>query len=86
MNYNETRRTETIRCNRSSLNMAMKLARWSNADLARMAGVAKGTVGNLRSGARTTCNVETAVKIEKALRVDAGDIFVRHVLIVDPAA
>ena len=44
-------------------------------DLARAAGVSKGTVGNLASGARTTANPETAAKIAKALNVDTDDMF-----------
>lgn len=79
-------RRDVIRCNTKALDMAMRLGRWTNVDLARVTKLSTGTIGNLRGGARTTCNVETAVAIEKALRLKAGDIFVREVLIVDSAA
>ena len=63
-----TTRRDVIRCNARTLDILMKHGRWTNADLARIARVAKGTVGNLRSGARKTCNIDTAVAIENALR------------------
>ena len=81
-----TQRRDVIRCNTKALDMAMRLGRWNNVDLARITKLSTGTIGNLRGGGRTTCNVETAAAIEKALRVDPGDIFTREVLIVDPAA
>lgn len=64
-----------IRCNTAALDAEIRLARWTNNDLARAAGVSSGTVGNLRSGARTTTTSVTAAAIEKALRVDPGAIF-----------
>lgn len=79
-------RRDVIRCNTKALDIAMRLGQWTNANLARITGLSTGTIGNLRGGARTTCNVETAVAIEKALRLKPGDIFVREVLIADPAA
>lgn len=81
-----SQRRDVIRCNTKALDMAIRLGRWTNADLARVTKLSTGTIGNLRGGARTTCNVETAVAIEKALRLKPGDIFVREVLIADPAA
>lgn len=81
-----TTRRDVIRCNARTLDILMKHGRWTNADLARIARVAKGTVGNLRSGARKTCNIDTAVAIENALRIEPGDVFVREVLIADSAA
>ena len=64
-----------IRCNTAALDTEIRLARWTNKDLARAADVASGTVGNLRSGARTTTTQRTATAIEKALRVSPGAIF-----------
>lgn len=75
MNYSETRRRFAATVDSRSLRMALKFHRWSYADLARAAGVSKGTVGNLASGARTTANPETAAKIAKALNVDTDDLF-----------
>lgn len=86
MTTTQSQRRDVIRCNTRALDMAMRLGRWTNATLARVTGLSTGTVGNLRGGARTTCNVETAVSIEKALQLKPGDIFVREVLIADPAA
>ena len=65
----------TVRCNTSALDAQIRLARWSNSDLARAAGVSKGTIGHLRSGSRDTTTSVTATAIEKALRVDPGAIF-----------
>lgn len=75
MNYTETRRRFAAHVDARSLRMALKFHRWSYSDLARAAGVSKGTVGNLASGARTTANPETAAKIAKALNVDTDDLF-----------
>lgn len=75
MNYSETRRRFAAHVDSRSLRMALKFHRWSYSDLARAAGVSKGTVGNLASGARSTANPETAAKIAKALNVDTDDLF-----------
>ena len=72
---------QIIRCNTAALDTEITLSRWSNSDLARAAGLAKGTVGSLRSGDRTTASKRTATAIEKALRVSPGAIFR-----ADPAA
>lgn len=81
MNYSQTRRRFVANVDARALRMALKFHRWSYADLARAAGVSKGTVGNLAGGARTTANPETAAKIAKALNVDTGDLFVLEPLI-----
>lgn len=84
MNYDETRRRFVAKVDGRALRMAIKFHRWSYADTARAAGVSKGTVGNLASGARTTANPETAAKLAKALNVDTTDIFTLEPLNVDP--
>lgn len=86
MASNTSQRRDVIRCNTKALDIAMRLGQWTNVNLSRITGLSTGTIGNLRGGARTTCNVETAVAIEKALRLKPGDIFVREVLITDSAA
>lgn len=83
MNYNDTRRRFIARVDARALRMALKFHRWSYADLARAAGISKGTVGNLASGARTTANPETAAAIAKALNVDTDDLFMLEPLHVD---
>lgn len=70
--------TATIHCNTEALNAEMTLYRWTNQQLALHAGVSKATVGLLRSGHRTTTSPATAAAIEKALRVNAGDVFRRE--------
>lgn len=75
MTYDETRRRFAATVDPRALRMALKFHRWSYSDLARAAGVSKGTVGNLASGTRTSANPETAAKIAKALNVDTEDLF-----------
>lgn len=86
MTYNETRRRFTAEVNTSALKMAMQFNRMSNAEVAKYSGVSKGTISNLTSGARKNVNPETAAKIEKGLRVDAGSIFSLKVLNADSTA
>lgn len=81
MNYSQTRRRFAAHVDARALRMALKFHRWSYADLARAAGVSKGTIGNLAGGTRTTANPETAAKIAKALNIDTGDLFVLEPLI-----
>ena len=50
----------------------------SRADLARKARVGKSTIVGLTSGARTTCKVETAKRIAKALRKPPAELFTVH--------
>ena len=73
--YQDTARGFTARPQKQQIRLAMKFNRWTNAELARRAGISPGTVGNVL-GARATCNPETAAKIAKALNVDTADLFV----------
>lgn len=86
MTYQDTSRRFAAHVDSRSLRMALKFHRWSYADLARAAGVSKGTVGNLASGTRSTATPETAAKIAKALNVDTKDIFVLEPLTVASAS
>lgn len=63
------------RANSAALNQAMGFYRWSYADLARIAGVSKSTIGNLAKGTRATTTTETAAKIAKALNTDTKHLF-----------
>lgn len=74
MTYEETRRRFNATVNRPALKMALKFHRVSYAELARVAGVSKGTVGNLMSR-RTTCTPENAAKIAHALHCQTQDLF-----------
>lgn len=77
MNYNETRRTLTARPKVSAIEMAMGFNNIkTKAELARAAGISKGTAGNLLNGKRATFNPETAAKIAKGLRVPTDALFV----------
>lgn len=75
MRYEDTRRTLTARPNVSAILMAMKFRGMTKADLARRAGVSKGTVGNVLNGNRQTFNPETAHKLATALELPADDLF-----------
>lgn len=75
MTYEETQRRFHVVANRQALRMLIKYNRLSYRDVARRAGVAHGTVGDLVSGRRRTCNPETAEKIERALGADPNTIF-----------
>ncbi|MBM7796855.1 helix-turn-helix transcriptional regulator [Pseudoglutamicibacter cumminsii] len=72
--YQDTARGFTARPQKQQIRLAMKFNRWTNAELARRAGISPGTVGNVL-GARATCNPETAAKIADALNVDTTDLF-----------
>lgn len=47
-------------------------------ELARRSGVTHTTINNYLDGASKTCNASTAKKIEKALAVPKGSIFVHE--------
>ena len=66
-----------VEVNRPALRMAMTMNLLSNQRLATLAGVSKGTVGNILTS-RNTCSEETAVKIAKALKLKPKDLFVMH--------
>lgn len=68
------------RVNSAALNQAMGFYRWSYADLARIAGVSKGTIGNLASGTRKHTTPATAAKIAKALNTDTKHLFMLEAL------
>lgn len=74
MNYNETRQRYVAHVDARSLRTALEFHRWSYSDLARAAGVSKGTVGNLARGTRTTTTPKTIAKIAKALNVKTSSI------------
>lgn len=77
MNYEDSRRTLTARPNVHAIKMAMKFRNnMSKADLARLSGLSKGTVGNVLNGTRKTFNPETATAIADALGVSSDDLFV----------
>lgn len=80
MTYEESRRRFTAEVNVPALNMALQFNRLSNSAAAIRSDVSKGTIGNLRSGARKTVNPDTAAKIEKGLGVEPGSIFSLKVL------
>lgn len=81
MNYNETRRTLTARPKPGAIEMAMRFNNISTkAELARAAGVSKGTAGNLLNATRDTFNPETAAKIAKGLRVPTDTLFTLEAL------
>jgi hypothetical protein len=52
------------------------------ATLASKTGMTRSAVGHLRSGFRTYCAPDNARKIEKALNVPPGSLFVPHVITV----
>jgi hypothetical protein len=51
--------------------------------LSKEAGMARSAVGHLRSGHRTYCSPENARRIEKALKVPPGSLFVPKVISVN---
>ena len=72
--HQDTARGFTARPNKQQIRLAMQFNRWTNAELARRAGISPGTVGNVL-GARGTCNPETAAKIADALNVETTHLF-----------
>lgn len=62
-----------------SLVKLMEHHNYSIQALADRIGVSKATVAHLRSGARTTTSPETAKKIEKALGLAVGSLFLPKV-------
>jgi transcriptional regulator with XRE-family HTH domain len=67
------------------LRAAVAFSGMSHAEIALKAGVSKGQVGNLVSGARTQCKADTAAKLCKALNLKAvkmapKDLFEVHVI------
>lgn len=81
MNYNETRRTLTARPKPGAIEMAMRFNNIeTKAQLARVAGISKGTAGNLLNETRATFNPETAAKIAKGLRVPTDTLFTLEAL------
>lgn len=54
----------------------MKSRSFSTARLARYAGCHRSFIGHLMTGARTTCSPQLAFRIEEALGVPGGIIFV----------
>ena len=64
-----------VRVNRANLKFAYRMRGIdSYQQLATLAGVSKGTIGNLMTK-RDTCNPETAAAIAKALNVKPDEIF-----------
>lgn len=83
MNYEDSRRTLTARPNVYAIKMAMKFRNnMSKAELARLSGLSKGTVGNVLNGNRKTFNPETATAFATALGVSSDDLFTLEALTV----
>jgi len=63
---------------RQALDQYMKYRGETNRSLAEKCGpnVQRGIISHLRSGARTSCNGNTAHTIERALEVPSGLLFV----------
>lgn len=53
----------------------LELARLSERELARRAGLSHSTVNHLCTGRRDTCSRYSACAIERALDVDEGKLF-----------
>jgi len=62
--------------NRQVLVECLELARLSERELARRAGLSHSTVNHLCAGRRTTCSRASAAAIERALEQDEGKLFV----------
>lgn len=58
------------------LTAAMRLARFTNRDLAAAANIGYGVVANLRAGRRTTCTKVVADRIAKAVSLPTERLFV----------
>lgn len=54
----------------------MRFRKTSVRDLARRSGVHRATIGHLRSGARSTCSLENALRIAAALDTDPNTLFI----------
>jgi transcriptional regulator with XRE-family HTH domain len=61
---------------REVLIRCLALARLSERELARRAGLSHSTVNHLCSGRRDTCSRRSAGAIEQALHLDKGKLFV----------
>lgn len=75
-----TGRAFTARVNPGALKMALAFHNLSLRDAERRTGASRSIIGHLASGARKTCNPETAAKIEKGLGVPSGSIFLLEAL------
>lgn len=72
---NDLNRRPEVRVNRTNLKFAYKMRGFTSyQQLATLAGVSKGTIGNLMTK-RNTCNPETAAAIAKALGVAPDELF-----------
>lgn len=60
---------------RRALNEYANFHNLSGRQLAKKAGLGPAIVGHLMSGRRTTCNLETATKLEEALGCPPGFLF-----------
>jgi len=61
---------------RAVLVACLELARLSERELARRAGLSHSTVNHLCSGRRASCSRASAAAIERALDVEQGKLFV----------
>ncbi|MBF6333373.1 helix-turn-helix domain-containing protein [Nocardia transvalensis] len=61
---------------RTALRDVMQARQMSVRTLAHRAGCGKSMIGLLRSGARTSCSADLAVRITTALSMPADDVFI----------
>jgi transcriptional regulator with XRE-family HTH domain len=62
--------------NRQVLLACLELARLSERELARRAGISHSTINHLCTGRRNSCSRASATAIERALEVEEGKLFV----------
>ena len=72
--------------NPNSLKAARLQQHYTMQDLANLARCSKAMIGHLETGYKKSCTPELAVRIEKALRVAPGALFVARVSTVHRAA
>jgi transcriptional regulator with XRE-family HTH domain len=60
---------------REALIQCLEIARVSERELARRAGLGHATVNHLITGRRRTCSLATARAIERALEIGEGTLF-----------
>jgi transcriptional regulator with XRE-family HTH domain len=61
---------------RASLEQAMKRRDVNGSELAKLAGTTRATISNLRRGNTSRARDDTARRIEKALGIPRGEVFV----------
>ncbi|GAA1450339.1 helix-turn-helix transcriptional regulator [Nesterenkonia lacusekhoensis] len=74
MTYEEGRRRGNATVDRRALSMAIRFSGLTKAEIARRAGIVPTTITNLQRH-RTTCSVDTAAAIAKALEVPTRELF-----------